>query len=654
MIIVAGPGTGKTRTLTVRIAHLLQGGLASPQSILAITFTNKAAAEMAERLEGLVGAVAAAEVTVKTFHALGAQLLRTYAVELGLPPDFVILDEADRATLLKRTFPKLGETAVDACLARISACKNQLLSHDDPALAGEVVEGGLYVATVYAGYEDALRAAQAVDFDDLISLSVRLLETQPSVLSAVQAAYQWISVDEYQDVNLAQYRLLRLLAAGGANLCVIGDPDQAIYGFRGADRRFFLAFGDDYPDARRLRLTRSYRSPQTLLDAASQMLGAEGGGDWGPEGEPGTDAYKLWSEYTEQVKIDVHPAPTDKAEAEYVVHQIEQMVGGTSYFSLDSGRVDERTAAVTRDFGDFAVLYRLNAQVALLVEAFERSGIPYQVVGQASPYAAKPVRELLACLWLLRNPRSRVHLDLLLSAGRSAPNAQYLDEVAEIVAQHDYDLAAAFADASSRHTFRAAQRPRLAALARTWSAFAAEESAGPQLVTEVLSRAYLLMAGLRGESTAETPPPWFKALLARAASYGARRDEFLEATALARAADAYDPRADRVTLCTLHASKGLEFPVVFVVGCEEGLLPYLPAGRPADADEERRLFYVGMTRAEQRLLLTHARYRFLFGRQTQPAPSPFLADIERVLKQVHESELKQRKAKTEDAQLRLF
>ncbi|MFN8468072.1 MAG: UvrD-helicase domain-containing protein [Caldilineaceae bacterium] len=654
LIIVAGPGTGKTRTLTVRIAHLLQARLASPQTILAITFTNKAAAEMAERLGGLVGAVTAAEVTVKTFHALGAQLLRTYAMEIGLSPDFVILDEADRAALLKRAFPKLGETAVDACLARISACKNQLLASNDPELAGEVLEGGSYVATVYAGYEDALRAAQAVDFDDLISLSVRLLETQAAVLSAVQAAYQWISVDEYQDVNQAQYRLLRLLAAGGANLCVIGDPDQAIYGFRGADRRFFLAFADDYPNAKRLRLTRSYRSPQTLLDAASQMLAADGSDERGSELGAGPEAVKLWSEYTEQVKIDVHPAPTDKAEAEYVVHQIEQMVGGTSYFSLDSGRVDERTAAVTRDFGDFAVLYRLNAQVALLVEAFERSGIPYQVVGQASPYAARPVRELLACLWLLRNPRSRVHLDLLLSAGRSAPSAQYLDELAEIVAQHDYDLAAGFADASSRHTFRAAQRPRLAALARTWGAFAGGESAGPQLVTEVLSRAYGLVAGLQGESISDTPPAWFKALLARAASYGTRRDEFLEATALARAADAYDPRADRVTLSTLHASKGLEFPVVFVVGCEEGLLPYLPAGRHANAEEERRLFYVGMTRAEQRLLLTHARHRFLFGRQTQPAPSPFLADIEQVLKQVHESELKQRRAKTEDAQLRLF
>ena len=215
------------------------------------------------------------------------------------------------------------------------------------------------------------------------------------MLAAVHETYRWISVDEYQDVNLAQYRLLRLLTAGGANLCVIGDPDQAIYGFRGADRRYFLAFGDDFPDAKRLRLARSYRSPQTLLDAAGQMLAAAADGSEKHDQEDGArnGAVKLWSEYTEQVKIDVHPAPTDKAEAEYVVHQIEQMVGGTSYFSLDSGRVDERTAAVTRDFGDFAVLYRLNAQAALLVEALERSGIPYQVVGQASPYAARPVRE---------------------------------------------------------------------------------------------------------------------------------------------------------------------------------------------------------------------------------------------------------------------
>ena len=448
-------------------------------------------------------------------------------------------------------------------------------------------------------------------------------------------------MDEYQDVNLAQHRLLRLLAGTGANLCVIGDPDQAIYGFRGADPHFPLTFGDDYPGARQLRLSRSYRSPQSLLDAAGQVLAAN----------PNRDAIKLWSEYSEQVKIDVHPAATDKAEAEYIVHQVEQMVGGTSYFSLDSGRVDERQRTTAHSFRDFAVLYRLNAQASLLIEAFDRSGIPYQVVGQASPYTVRPVRELLACLWLLHNNTSRVHLNLLLSAGRSDPSAEYLEQVAQVVAEHDFHLAAAFADASTRHTFRAAQRPRLAALARGWDALA--DDAQNQMVTVLVERAQRLLADLHGENEAK-PSPALKMLRQRAISYGARLGEFLASTALARAADAYDQRADRVTLSTLHAAKGLEFPVVFVAGCEEGLLPYLPPNGRADMEEERRLFYVGMTRAQGRLLLTYARSRFLFGEGRQPALSPFLNDIEQVLKQVHLTELKPRKAQAEDPQLRLF
>lgn len=644
LVIVAGPGTGKTRTLTVRIAYLLGSGLAAPESILAITFTNKAADELAGRLEGLVGPALAGDVTVKTFHALGAHLLRNDGAAIGLSPDFVILDEEGRSALLKRAFPKLGESAANACLARISAAKNALLAPDDPQLAGEVlegVEGRPYLATLYGGYEAALSAAQALDFDDLILRSVRLLELQPQVLAAAHARYRWISVDEYQDVNPAQYRLLRLLASGGANLCVIGDPDQAIYGFRGADPRFFLAFAEDYPGSQQLRLSRSYRSPQSLLDAAAQVLAASGNRD--ANSEAASEAVRLWSEYTAQVKIDVHPAATDKAEAEYIVHQVEQMVGGTSYFSLDSGRVDDRSGAPGRGFRDFAVLYRLNAQVPLLVEAFDRSGIPYQVVGQASPFAARPARELLAVLWLLHNGASRTHLDLLLSAGRSTPSAAYLEQVAQVVAEHNFDLAAAFEDA--------AQRPRLAVLARGWRALAGDATGQP--VTELIARASRLLAELRGEAGDALPPP-VRALLARAVPYGTRLRPFLDATALARPADAYDPRADRVTLCTLHASKGLEFPVVFIAGCEEGLIPYLPQGRHADLNEERRLFYVGMTRAGQRLLLTHARSRFLFGESRQPAPSPFLDDIEQVLKQVQASDWKPRPPKPEDPQLRLF
>ena len=257
---------------------------------------------------------------------------------------------------------------------------------------------------VYGAYEAALAAAQSVDFDDLLLKTVQLLEADTLVRQAVQERFRWISVDEYQDVNLAQVRFLRLLAGGGANLCVIGDPDQAIYGFRGADRRYFLAFHADYPTARTLQLRTSYRSPQSLLDAAAQVIAKN----------PDRQAQALLATFAAAVKVDVYTAPTDKAEAEYVVHQIEQLVGGTSYFSLDSGRV-ESSGQARRDFGEIAVLYRLNAQSRLLVEAFERSGIPYQVAGQTLA-GLPPTREIVAGLWLLHNPAAITQLRILLAA----------------------------------------------------------------------------------------------------------------------------------------------------------------------------------------------------------------------------------------------
>ncbi|PKO23646.1 MAG: AAA family ATPase, partial [Chloroflexi bacterium HGW-Chloroflexi-1] len=395
LVIVAGPGTGKTRTLTVRIAYLILEKEVAPESILAITFTNKAAGEMAERLAGLLGAETAGRVIVKTFHAFGALLLREWAGRLGLSPDFAILTEEDRAAVLRQACPELKQGEVDAYLAQISEAKNRLLGPDDlepcPYVPG-ASESARHVRAVYRAYEVALADSQALDFDDLILQTVRLLETHADVLQAVQTRYRWISVDEYQDVNLAQYRLLRLLTAPappapqpfdfaqdklwgeptypqlwgeptyppglggrGANLCVIGDPDQAIYGFRGADPRYFLQFEQDYPGAVTLSLNRNYRSTQLILDAATQVIARN----------PDRQAVEIFSDFVEQVRLDVYRAPTDKAEAEYVVHQIEQMVGGTSYFSLDSDRVTGDTPAAARSFADFAILYRLSAQSRL-------------------------------------------------------------------------------------------------------------------------------------------------------------------------------------------------------------------------------------------------------------------------------------------------
>ncbi|RME85498.1 MAG: AAA family ATPase [Caldilineae bacterium] len=572
LIIVAGPGTGKTRTLTARIAYLIRTAGVSPESVLAITFTNKAAEEMSSRLQKMVGAETAARITIKTFHAFGAMLLREFGRRLGLDSQFVILDEAERLALLKRITNGQGQRELVRLLAAISARKNGA----EESLDGEVKR-------LADAYEAALREAHAVDFDDLIVLSVQLLESDAEVLARIHERYRWISVDEYQDINAMQYRLLRLLTADGANLCVIGDPDQAIYGFRGADYRYFLRFEEDYPQAVRLHLNQNYRSSQMILQAAQQVIARN----------PEREALELFSEFADEVRLEVYQAPTDRAEAEYVVHQIEQMIGGTSYFSLDSGRVGDDTVPMVYSFGDFAVLYRLNALARPLIEAFERSGIPYQTVGQTPLFAREEVRRLLAGLWLRVCPHSAFHRAALGEDAERLSGLSSDGKVSDLVERFGQTLG---------------------------------------LDKDVLGQ-----------------------VVQRAEAFGRDLVGFLEMTALGTESDFYDPRADRVALMTLHAAKGLEFPVVFLVGCEEGVVPYMRSGEQPNVEEERRLFYVGMTRARRRLVLTHARRRFLYGRYVQNPPSRFVNDIEEALLELKEMEGHSKRRKEPQAeQLSLF
>ena len=620
LVIVAGPGTGKTRTLTVRLAWLVRERGVAPDSILAITFTNKAAAEMRERLTDLLGeasAATAATATVCTFHALGALLLREYGHAIGLSEDFVILDEDARLLLAKRAWPELSAREVGDALEAISAVKN--------GTADRTVDRGRQtnadeISALLGRYAAAQAESHALDFDDLIARSVDLLEKNAEILAVLRMRFQWIAVDEYQDVNPAQHRLLQLLAGDGQRLTAIGDPDQAIYGFRGADYRYFASFPADYPGATTLHLRQNYRSAQAILDAAQQVIARN----------PDRASLEIFSEFTEQVKLDIYRAPTDKAEAEYVVHQIEQLVGGTSYFSLDSGRVEDDTKPVNWAFGDFAVLYRLNSQSRLLVEAFERSGIPFQAVGQASLYAQEPVREILAWLWLLHTPTSQVHWERV--TGKGLPQRREDPE--------KFDF-------SEKSNFW--PHPQLSTL------FAELATLSP--ITARIERVAAFLAGKRTDGFSAVENERIERLLRRATPYGDDLRRFLEATALHSEVDYYDPRADRVSLMTLHAAKGLEFPVVFVVGCEEGLLPYLPPGdnaRPADVEEERRLFYVGMTRARQKLALTHAGRRFLYGQSMENPRSRFVGDIETVLLEVQAAARRERPPEPEQVQLRLI
>jgi DNA helicase-2/ATP-dependent DNA helicase PcrA len=602
VIIVAGPGTGKTRTLTVRIAHLLQDKGVAPEHVLAITFTNKAAGEMAERLAGLVGAATAKRITIKTFHAFGAQLLRTHAETQGITPS-AIISEADQRALLKEIVPDATEKNLSGYLDQIATAKDLLLAPDDPALIAQFPERP-ELPGIYSRYAARLRANRLFDFDDLIYQTVHLLATQPDLLQRYQDRYRWLSVDEYQDINYAQYRLLRLLTPPATNLCAIGDPDQAIYGFRGAKREYFLCFQADFPDAQILHLDQNYRSTQTILDAAVQVI---------EESSDRAAALQIWSDFVDQTKLQIYQAPTDKAEAEYVVHQTEQLVGGTSYFSLDTGRTSG-TEEQLYSFGDFAVLYRTSAQSRLLIEAFDRSGIPYQTVGQTPLIEYKEIRQLLAYLWLTLNPTATF----------------YQEQVYGDVRRKDLPYLGVYL-------------PKLQA------------QAGECPVADLIDSVAGFFQRELAREFSEAQSERFARLRRRALPFGVDLRGFLEATLLQHETDHYDPRADRVTLMTLHAAKGLEFPVVFMVGCEETLLPYTLAGRESDVEEERRLFYVGMTRAQQRLILLHARRRTIFGQRVQNEPSRFLADIEATLKEIKAmAGGKAKKQIMEELQLSLF
>ncbi len=637
LIIVAGPGTGKTRTLTVRIAHLIQAKQAAPEAILAITFTNKAAHEMAARLTDLLDVEVTRRITIKTFHAFGAWLLRRWGAALAISPDFVICRDEERRALLAQAAPELRLAERDQFLAWIANAKNHLLTPAAPQLSRICDDPRL--PDVYRRYEEARQRSQALDFDDLIQRAVDLLETQADVRRQVHDHLRWLSVDEYQDINLAQYQLLRLLTAGGANLAVIGDPDQAIYGFRGADRRFFLRFAEDYPGARRLHLDQNYRSTQMILDAAMQVIA------FNRDERLSLQAVRPLADFVQQVRIEIVQTPTDRAEAETVVHQIEQMVGGTSYFSLDSGRVRSEPET-PRSFADFAVLYRLGAQSRLLVEAFERSGIPFQHVGQTPLVEQPAVHHVLAYLWLRVQPAAQVHLETVLGVGKGAFASGAFGRLWARVAAQPAGLSEALQEAATAGDFSVTQQQRLASLADFWQA---PELAVGQPVARQIEAVYRFACS-QGSLGAEPAAAELIAQLARrAAPFDARLAEFLESLALQGDTDAYDPRADRVTLMTLHASKGLEFPVVFIVGCEESLLPYARPGAQGaesgvettermDVDEERRLFYVGMTRAQQQLVLTNARSRVLFGQSVQNAPSRFVDDIAAALKALRELE----------------
>lgn len=571
LLIVAGPGTGKTRTLTHRIAHLVRARQAPPDACLAVTFTNRAAAELRERMVALLPE-RGEYVPVTTFHALALGMLRDHRQACGLHRGFRIATDGERAELLARALD-CSERVARQLLGRISTAKRAAETLDPDSRPGQAL----------ASYEAAMSTEALIDFDDVLLLANRLLAEHDDVRASYRQRFQWISIDEYQDIDELQYRLVQHICPESRNLCAIGDPDQAIYRFRGADVGFFLRFTSDFADARRVELTRNYRCSPAIVEGALQAIA------------PGSlvAERQLRAQRTDgAAHIAISDSPSARAEAEFVVHTIEQMLGGTSFFSMDSGRVGERGAETAHfdpgenlddlGFADIAVLYRSGVQIEPLREAFARSGVPFQ---HRSHGALSDRPGIDSFLKIMRD----------LEQLPTAWSPRSLDE----------------ALARARDTLLRAleRRPGADASGDT------DDEPAQTLDADTIERAYELLVPL-------------------AVRCGTDDEAFLAEVACDTDMDAWDPRADRVSLLTMHAAKGLEFRVVFLVGCEDGLMPLRFGAdlKPEALAEERRLFFVGMTRAKEVLYLSFARERLLRGQVRGAVPSPFLDDIAAALK----------------------
>ena len=604
LLVVAGPGAGKTRVLTHSIAHRIGAGL-PPGQVLAVTFTRRARDELGARLAALLDAAQAPAVTVATFHGLGLLILREQCELLGLDAGLQVADEKTRTQVLRSLSSRESPAVVGA---RIAASKRSRVSlAGPPAPAGQVDDEGTpgaavpdeatlaVAAELAARYDAALRERGLVDTDDLVTLPVRLFAADDALAASYRARWTDVFVDEYQDIDEAQYRLLRLLTDRGSRVCAIGDPDQAIYGFRGGDVGYFLRFQEDYggrpsigvDGARTVRLTRSYRSAPTIVRAAMQLI------------RPGTlvPGRELVPARTDipDAPVVLHTVADEREEAETVAAEIEKLLGGASFHALDSFAVDGRERLRDQlSFADFAVLYRTSAQAAAVGEALARRGFPYQRRSHSGLAEMPGVDRILAAI-----PVSLLGLP---APGPALPGPVGSDcglaSVAELLP---------------------------AAVETALSALSAREFPPGQMPDEGDADGGGAEAIVAVRGAAEVLAPL-------AARCGADLDRFRDEVAVAAEVDTWDPRADRITLLTLHAAKGLEFPVVFIVGCDDGLVP-LRSWRGAEVDyaEERRLLFVGMTRATTRLTLLTAAKRTLRGTVTQCAPSPFLSSIDPAL-----------------------
>ncbi|WP_337798121.1 DNA helicase PcrA [Phascolarctobacterium succinatutens] len=634
MLILAGAGSGKTKVLTCRIAHLLQQGV-RPYRILAITFTNKAAAEMRERVDRMAGA-AARDVWLFTFHAFCARLLRYELENLsGYANNFAIYDTSDSKNLIKQVLKEMNldekRFPLPAIISHISNAKNALLLPD--AYAREA--SGYYeqqVAKIYDAYQKKLQANNAVDFDDLLLLALRLLQENPAVREKYQRKFDYLMVDEYQDTNHAQYLLTKLLAAGHRNICVVGDADQSIYGWRGADIQNILDFEKDYPDAKLVKLEQNYRSTQVILDAANAVI----------DNNSGRKPKNLWTANGNGSEIIYYQANDERDEARYVIENMQKL-------QLNEGA----------KLGDMAVLYRTNAQSRVFEEMLIKSGIAYTMVGGTKFYERKEIKDALAYLRLLYNPHDSLSLLRIINVPRRGigdATLARLQEYANASGQSLFEVVTNAADVPGLASRFANKLDELSELLFELMGEAADVPVKQLLDDVLLKTGYLEELQSSKDPQDESRVENLKEMLSVTEEFAVKcerngeeptLENFLADVALVADIDDAELGEEAVTLMTLHSAKGLEFPNVFLVGMEEGIFPHSRTlMNENEIEEERRLCYVGITRAEKHLFLSNARTRTIYGRTQYYTPSRFLQEVPRNLVHVIKRPVVQRPAMT--------
>ena len=627
LLLMAGAGSGKTRVLTHRIAYLIEEKEVNPWNILAITFTNKAAKEMKERVNAIL-ASGGEDVWVSTFHSMCVRILRRDVDFIGYNRNFTIIDSSEQLTLMKRILKELNidpkKYDPRSILGTISQAKNSLQTPQDFAK----MQGSYYeeiAAKCYAAYQKELQYNQCMDFDDLIMNTIRLFEEHPDSLTYYQNKFHYIHVDEYQDTNHAQYTLVNLLAGRFRNLCVVGDADQSIYGWRGADMQNILDFEKDYPDAAVILLEQNYRSTKNILSAANQVI----------ENNSNRKPKNLWTENKEGNKITYYRADNERDETRFIVD-----------------RMQEEIRSNHRNYGDFAILYRTNAQSRVMEETLLKANIPYKMVGGHKFYDRKEIKDILAYLNVLANPQDSISFERIVNSPKRGIGPGSIEKLRSFASLHEWPL------------LEAAQNVELANIGgkagQQLGSFGEMIQEVTQMIPyltvteltkEVLDRSgYLedlkiqntLEAQARIENLEEflTVTQEFDKQFEQQNEEDADAPEekltvFLNDLALVSDIDNLEEDASQVTLMTLHAAKGLEFPVVFLIGLEEGVFPLSRAlMEESELEEERRLAYVGITRAEEALYLTNAFSRTLYGRTQYNRPSRFVEEIDQELLEI--------------------